>query len=37
MPVPFTLVVSPRLRSTPFHERVLAAGVKASDWGVSRR
>ena len=29
MPVPFTLAVSPRLRSTPFHERVLAAGVKA--------
>ena len=29
MPPPFTLAVSPRLRSTPFHERVLAAGVKA--------
>ena len=29
MPTPFTLAVSPRLRSTPFHDRVLAAGVKA--------
>ena len=29
MPPPFTLAVSPRLRSTPFHDRVLAAGVQA--------
>ena len=29
MPPPFTLSVSPRLRSTPFHDRVLAAGVQA--------
>ena len=29
MPLPFTLAVSPRLRSTPFHDRVLAAGVQA--------
>ena len=28
MPPPFTLAVSPRLRSTPFHDRVLAAGVR---------
>ena len=29
MPPAFTLAVSPRLRSTPFHDRVLAAGVQA--------
>ena len=29
MPPPFTLSVSPRLRSTPFHDRVLAEGVQA--------
>ena len=29
MPPPFMLSVSPRLRSTPFHDRVLAAGVQA--------
>ncbi|MCY4467075.1 MAG: dimethylsulfoniopropionate demethylase [Thiotrichales bacterium] len=29
MPAPYTLAVSPRLRTTPFHERVLAAGVRA--------
>ena len=29
MPPPFVLAVSPRLRSTPFHERVVAAGAKA--------
>ena len=29
MPPPFTLAVSPRLRSTPFHDRVVAAGAKA--------
>lgn len=29
MPAPYTLAVSPRLRTTPFHERVLAAGVQA--------
>ena len=29
MPPPFHLAVSPRLRSTPFHERVLAAGAQA--------
>ena len=29
MPPPFHLAVSPRLRSTPFHDRVLAAGAKA--------
>ena len=25
MPTPFTLAVSPRLRTTPFHDRVRAA------------
>ena len=29
MPAPYTLAVSPRLRTTPFHDRVLAAGVRA--------
>ena len=29
MPAPFTLVVSPRLRPTPFHDRVRAAGARA--------
>ena len=29
MPAPFTLVVSPRLRPTPFHDRVRAAGAQA--------
>ena len=29
MPTPFTLAVSPRLRTTPFHDRVLAAGAQA--------
>ena len=29
MPPPFNLAVSPRVRSTPFHDRVLAAGAKA--------
>ena len=29
MPPPFTLSVSPRLCSTPFHDRVLAEGVQA--------
>ena len=29
MPPPFTLAVSPRLRATPFHDRVVAAGAKA--------
>ncbi len=29
MPTPFTLAVSPRLRATPFHHRVLAAGARA--------
>ena len=28
MPPPFTLSISPRLRSTPFHDRVLAAGAQ---------
>ena len=32
MPPPFTLAVSPRLRSTPFHDRVRAAG--ASAWTI---
>ena len=29
MPTPFTLAVSPRLRTTPFHDRVRAAGAQA--------
>ena len=29
MPPPFILAVSPRLRSTPFHDRALAAGAQA--------
>ena len=29
MPTPFTLAASPRLRTTPFHDRVLAAGAQA--------
>ena len=29
MPTPFTLFVSPRLRTTPFHDCVLAAGAQA--------
>ena len=29
MPAPYTLAVSPRLRTTPFHDQVLAAGVRA--------
>ena len=29
MPTPFNLSISPRLRSTPFHDRVLAAGVRS--------
>ena len=34
MPPPFTLAVFPRLRSPPFHDRVVAA-VAGDDWSVS--